>query len=205
MVKVRKLKAAAVVFLGLLISTSALADGSRKFPSTGSGVGGAPNVTRPLNPPSPPRADSAPSGNTNQLKNPSSVDGSPVNPAQRGTKPTTSPPFPNHPSITRDLRTAQNPYQFTNVATINNGTTHVVNRVDVTETVRRADSGNGRLPGDNRVYQNSNNKLPQDQYTEWTHPTQGVQGRGAQRIVRGQRQNSIYYTKDHYETFWRLR
>jgi len=44
---------------------------------------------------------------------------------------------------------------------------------------------------------------PSGYYTEYVHPTTGINGVGPQRIVTGNG-GEIYYTPDHYETFIRL-
>ncbi|ELK4807854.1 hypothetical protein RVS41_005214 [Pseudomonas aeruginosa] len=41
---------------------------------------------------------------------------------------------------------------------------------------------------------------PVGYYTEYVHPTPGVTGPGAQRIVVG-KGGEMYYTADHYKTF----
>jgi ribonuclease T1 len=46
--------------------------------------------------------------------------------------------------------------------------------------------------------------MPQGYYREYTVLTAGVRDRGARRIVTG-RGGEVYYTDDHYRSFWRLR
>ena len=87
--KMKYLSACLVPFLCLSLATTSFADSTSRGLRKGSGGVDAPNVTRPLNPPQPSRANDAVSGNANQLANPSSVDGSSVNAAQRGTRPKT--------------------------------------------------------------------------------------------------------------------
>jgi len=45
---------------------------------------------------------------------------------------------------------------------------------------------------------------PEAYYREYTVPTPGAQGRGARRIVTGSG-GEVYYTSDHYRSFWRIR
>ena len=51
----------------------------------------------------------------------------------------------------------------------------------------------GLLPAEPRAY-----------YHEYTVPTLGAHDRGARRIVTGRR-GEVYYTDDHYRSFWRIR
>ncbi|TFZ54963.1 hypothetical protein E4V01_24215 [Methylorubrum sp. Q1] len=44
---------------------------------------------------------------------------------------------------------------------------------------------------------------PSGYYTEWVHPTPGLNGAGPQRIVSGNGRE-LFYTPDHYTTFIRL-
>jgi hypothetical protein len=60
---------------------------------------------------------------------------------------------------------------------------------------------------DGSIFQNRENILPvQDAgyYKEYVHPTSGVSGPGAQRIIIG-RGGEYYYSPDHYKTFIRFR
>ena len=60
---------------------------------------------------------------------------------------------------------------------------------------------------DGSIFSNREGLLPTEPeayYREYTVPTPGVQGRGARRIVAGSR-GEIYYTADHYRSFWRIR
>lgn len=106
-----KMKIASVLCLFLFTATAGWADGNRKLPGTGSGGVDAPNISRPLNPPNPSRADKAVSGAANQLTNPSTVDGNAVNAARRGTRPGATPlttnDFPNVGTRISDQRQAR--------------------------------------------------------------------------------------------------
>jgi hypothetical protein len=56
---------------------------------------------------------------------------------------------------------------------------------------------------DGSVFRNNEGLLPikpDGYYREWVHPTPGVQGPGAQRVVTGQG-GEAYFTPDHYRTF----
>lgn len=79
-------------------------------------------------------------------------------------------------------------------------------RSRVTQTMQDASSGTPRVTRDGTVFQNREGLLPNrasGYYTEWTVPTPGVQGRGAMRIVRGDK-GQAYFTSDHYGTFLRV-
>lgn len=76
--------------------------------------------------------------------------------------------------------------------------------VDVRPTIQRINSG-GTFPhrNDGSVFGNREGLLParpNGYYREYVHPTPGVNGPGAQRIVQGQG-GELYYTPDHYQTF----
>jgi filamentous hemagglutinin len=79
--------------------------------------------------------------------------------------------------------------------------------VDVSNTVARIMRGEEiDFPNDGAVFQNRERRLPRKAsgyYREWVHPTSGVRGPGPQRIVTGE-EGEIYYTPDHYRTFYRL-
>ncbi|HEX5091418.1 MAG TPA: ribonuclease domain-containing protein [Burkholderiales bacterium] len=60
---------------------------------------------------------------------------------------------------------------------------------------------------DGAVFHNREGRLParpSGYYREYTVRTPGVSGRGARRIVAGER-GERYYTADHYRTFLRIR
>jgi len=76
--------------------------------------------------------------------------------------------------------------------------------VNVRATIDRIKAG-GRFPhrNDGSVFQNREGLLPrqpQGYYREYVHPTPGVNGPGAQRIIQGQN-GELYYSPDHYGTF----
>ena len=76
-------------------------------------------------------------------------------------------------------------------------------------TLRLIDAG-GPFPyrRDGIRFQNRERRLPMHPggyYREYTVPTPGRNGRGAQRIVAGDKPPAVYYyTADHYETFRRI-
>ncbi len=45
---------------------------------------------------------------------------------------------------------------------------------------------------------------PQGYYTEYVHPTKGINGPGPQRVIFG-KSGDIWYTPDHYETFKKIK
>jgi guanyl-specific ribonuclease Sa len=64
-----------------------------------------------------------------------------------------------------------------------------------------------RYPEDGEVFQNREHLLPQKQrgyYHEYTVPTPGEDDLGARRLISGAGQE-LYYTKDHYASFVRIR
>lgn len=75
---------------------------------------------------------------------------------------------------------------------------------EVRNTLDRIQAGE-KFPhrNDGSVFQNKEGLLPpkpDGYYREYVHPTPGVQGPGAQRVVTGQG-GEAYYTPDHYRTF----
>jgi filamentous hemagglutinin len=59
---------------------------------------------------------------------------------------------------------------------------------------------------DGSVFRNDQGRLPEQPpgyYTEYVHPTPGISGPGAQRVVTGAN-GEIYYTPDHYSNFYRI-
>ena len=59
---------------------------------------------------------------------------------------------------------------------------------------------------DGTTFQNREGRLPkksQGYYQEYTVITPGESDRGARRIIAG-RQGELYYTADHYDTFYRI-
>lgn len=76
--------------------------------------------------------------------------------------------------------------------------------VDLGPTLDRIANG-GSFPhrNDGTVFRNREQRLPAQAagyYTEFVHPTQGVNGPGVQRIIRGQG-GELYYSPDHYARF----
>ncbi len=75
---------------------------------------------------------------------------------------------------------------------------------DLHPTIERIAAGR-KFPhrNDGAVFRNDDGLLPlqpKGYYREYVHPTNGVKGPGAQRIVTGQG-GEQYYTPDHYKTF----
>jgi filamentous hemagglutinin len=69
-----------------------------------------------------------------------------------------------------------------------------------------ASPGTNPHPNDGSIFRNKEGQLPaqpQGYYREWVHPTPGVNGPGAQRVVTGAG-GEMYFTPDHYKTFIRL-
>lgn len=76
--------------------------------------------------------------------------------------------------------------------------------VNVRSTIDRIKAGE-KFPhrNDGSVFQNREGllpKQPQGYYREYVHPTPGVNGPGAQRVIQGQN-GELYYSPDHYRTF----
>ncbi|GEM_PF-2665509 len=76
--------------------------------------------------------------------------------------------------------------------------------VNVRSTIDRIKAGD-KLPHrhDGSVFQNREGLLPKQidgYYREFVHPTPGVNGPGAQRVIQGQN-GELYYSPDHYRTF----
>ena len=79
---------------------------------------------------------------------------------------------------------------------------------DLVPTLRRIERGERHEHrNDGSVFQNRERRLPDQPrgyYREYVHPTPGVRGPGAQRLVIG-RDGDVWYTPDHYESFERIR
>lgn len=76
--------------------------------------------------------------------------------------------------------------------------------VNVRATIDRIKAG-AKFPhrNDGSVFQNREALLPKQPpgyYREYVHPTPGVNGPGAQRVIQGQ-SGELYYSPDHYRTF----
>jgi hypothetical protein len=76
--------------------------------------------------------------------------------------------------------------------------------VDLRPTLNRIDNG---IPhphrNDGSTFRNNEGLLPSQPdgyYTEFVHPTPGINGPGPQRIIQGQG-GELYYTSDHYGSF----
>ena len=91
------------------------------------------------------------------------------------------------------------------VTVIDRGTgTTFTGAVDLRPTLDRIDNG---IPhphrNDGSTFRNREGLLPsqpEGYYTEFVHPTPGLNGPGPQRIIRGQG-GELYYTPDHYRSF----
>ena len=60
---------------------------------------------------------------------------------------------------------------------------------------------------DGTVFRNREKRLPLNPigyYHEYTVPTPGARDRGARRIITGEKRE-IYYTQDHYRSFYRVK
>lgn len=79
--------------------------------------------------------------------------------------------------------------------------------VDLRPTLDRIDNGISHPhQNDGSTFRNREGLLPSQSggyYTEFVHPTPGVNGPGPQRIIRGQG-GELYYTPDHYGSFIQL-
>jgi filamentous hemagglutinin len=76
--------------------------------------------------------------------------------------------------------------------------------VNVRATIERIKAGE-TLPyrNDGSIFQNRERLLPikpEGYYREFVHPTPGISGPGAQRIIQGQG-GELYYSANHYRTF----
>jgi guanyl-specific ribonuclease Sa len=79
------------------------------------------------------------------------------------------------------------------------GIQSTLNRIENGETFPHLNDGS--------VFQNKENILPSADgvtYREYVHPTLGVNGPGAQRIVISS-DGHVYYTPDHYKTFLKIK
>jgi ribonuclease T1 len=80
--------------------------------------------------------------------------------------------------------------------------------VDLAPTLERIARGEKHPHrNDGGTFRNLEGRLPKQPtgyYTEYVHPTPGVDGPGPQRLVLG-REGEVYYTPDHYLSFQRMR
>jgi guanyl-specific ribonuclease Sa len=79
---------------------------------------------------------------------------------------------------------------------------------DLQPTLNRIASG-GKFPhrNDGSIFKNVEGLLPKQNvgyYREFVHPTPGVNGPGAMRVVTGQN-GQMWFTPDHYKTFIPIR
>lgn len=78
---------------------------------------------------------------------------------------------------------------------------------DIQKTLDRIAAGERHTHrNDGSIFRNDKNLLPEKAegyYHEYVHPSQGVDGPGAQRIVTG-KEGEIYYTPDHYKSFKKI-
>lgn len=81
-------------------------------------------------------------------------------------------------------------------------------RATLVEIVRAIDRGGPfAYRKDGTIFQNREKRLPvhpRGHWREYTVPTPGERDRGARRIVAG-RDGELFYTRDHYRTFRRIR
>jgi ribonuclease T1 len=78
----------------------------------------------------------------------------------------------------------------------------------VEQITRRIDAGGPfAYDKDNTVFQNRERRLPKQRagfYREFTVDTPGSRDRGARRIISAE-DGALYYTRDHYDSFVRIR
>ena len=73
------------------------------------------------------------------------------------------------------------------------------------DRIARGDRNTHR--NDGTTFGNRERRLPpkpQGYYTEYVHPTKGINGPGPQRVISG-KSGDIWYTPDHYETFKKIK
>ncbi|WP_010581818.1 ribonuclease domain-containing protein [Schlesneria paludicola] len=79
--------------------------------------------------------------------------------------------------------------------------------VDLKPTIDRIERGDPhRHRNDGTIFQNRERRIPAKgtgYYKEYVHPTPGETGPGPQRVIIGQ-EGEIWYTPDHYRTFYRI-
>ena len=88
-----------------------------------------------------------------------------------------------------------------------NAAQSIQNDPEVQNTQQRIADNQPKYRQDGQVFENRQNRLPQQArgyYTEWTVDTPGAQNRAKRRIVAGA-QGEQYYTDDHYLTFTQIR
>ncbi len=81
-------------------------------------------------------------------------------------------------------------------------------KIDLHPTFERIERGE-KFPhrNDGSTFRNLEGRLPKKPagyYTEYVHPTPGINGPGPQRVVIG-KQGEAYYTHDHYNSFRKVR
>jgi ribonuclease T1 len=111
---------------------------------------------------------------------------------------------PNNPQ----LSTLTGPNYVPNQAAIDTVTVELTAARSRATVIQNIEQG-GPFPytRDGVVFNNREGLLPAQPsgyYQEYTMPTPGASGRGAQRIVIG-RGEEVYYKSDHYNSFQRIR
>ncbi len=80
--------------------------------------------------------------------------------------------------------------------------------IDLQPTLDRIACGDRNTHrNDGTAFGNRERRLPpkpQGYYTEYVHPTKGINGPGPQRVIFG-KSGDIWYTPDHYETFKKIK
>jgi len=80
-------------------------------------------------------------------------------------------------------------------------------KIDLQPTLDRIARGDRNTHrNDGTTFGNRERRLPQKPqgyYTEYVHPTKGINGPGPQRVIFG-KSGDIWYTPDHYETFKKI-
>lgn len=106
-------------------------------------------------------------------------------------------------------KTANDPLIIPNV-TIKDQSGRVAYRgeINLHPTLERIDRGE-KFPhrNDGSTFRNLEGRLPKKSsgyYTEYVHPTPGINGPGPQRVVFG-KDGEVFYTHDHYQSFRKVR
>lgn len=80
--------------------------------------------------------------------------------------------------------------------------------IDLTPTLDRIERGERNAHrNDGSTFGNREGRLPRKPsgyYTEYVHPTRGIDGPGPQRVILG-KAGDVWYTPDHYESFQKIR
>ncbi len=126
----------------------------------------------------------------------------------------TSPTQPTNDPRRDTPKTVSIEKPFTTTAQLENQTIRDFGRVvfkgtiDLQPTLDRIARGERNTHrNDGSTFGNRERQLPQKPqgyYTEYVHPTKGINGPGPQRVIFG-KSGDIWYTSDHYETFKKIK